>query len=57
MFSVTRYVQIASAILAVIGLSKDYARHHFHELSGKEKIPGCSNWLPNVSNWLHYASD
>jgi hypothetical protein len=36
---VTRYVQIASVALAVIGLAKDYSRHHFHELSGKEKIP------------------
>ena len=38
-FSVTRYIQIASVIFAVVGLAKDYARHHFHELSGKEKIP------------------
>jgi len=39
LFSVTRYVQIASVALAVLGLAKDYSRHHFHELSGKEKIP------------------
>jgi len=39
LFLVTRYVQIASVALAVLGLAKDYSRHHFHELSGKEKIP------------------
>jgi len=36
---VTRWVQVASAILAVINLAKDYSRHHFHELSGKQEVP------------------
>lgn len=38
-YKITRYVQIASFVLAVIGLAKDYSRHHFFELSGKEKVP------------------
>jgi hypothetical protein len=30
---------VASAILAVINLAKDYSRHHFHELSAKQGVP------------------
>ena len=37
-FSDYTYLHFICGTMAVVSLSKDYAEHHFYEMSGKSKV-------------------
>lgn len=42
------YVQAFFIILSVVVLGKNFSRNHFHELSGKEGVPGFQQTLKGL---------